>query len=340
MIAPATESAAESTLLAALGAAGLIAAGEAAQLTPLTGGVSCEVFRLDLPGRTLCVKRALGQLRVAADWQASVDRSHNEVLWLRVAAAAGLCVPTVIAEVEQQHLFVMSYFDPATHRLWKTELAAGRIDPAFAAAVGTALAQVHRATAGSAEYAAAFANDALFAALRIDPFLHYPAAAHPDLAPRLGALAARTAAARIALVHGDISPKNILAGPDGPVFLDAECACYGDPAFDLAFCLTHLLLKSVWKPQWHAEYSTSFSAMRAAYLAGVNWESRATIDARTAELVTALLLARVDGKSPADYLVTETDMAFVRAAARHFLHQPTLDLDRIADGWATRLEHR
>lgn len=334
------ESTTETALLAALRAAGLIVPGEAVQLTPLTGGVSCEVFRLDLPGRTLCVKRALGQLRVAAEWRAPVDRSHNEVLWLGVAAAAGLHVPTVIAEIEQQHLFVMRFFDPATHLLWKTELAAGQINPAFAAAVGTALAQVHRATAGSSEHAAAFANDALFAALRIDPFLHHPMAAHPDLAPRLAALAARTAAARIALMHGDISPKNILTGPDGPVFLDAECACYGDPAFDLAFCLTHLLLKSVWKPQWRDAYAASFAAMRAAYLAGVDWEGRAAIDARTADLIAALLLARVDGKSPADYLVTAADKAFVRDTARDFLLTPALDVDGVAERWATRMEHR
>ena len=51
-------------------------------------------------------------------------------------------------------------------------------------------------------------------------------------------------------MHGDVSPKNILVGWKGPVFLDAETTCYGDPAFDLAFCLTHLLLKCVWHPEW------------------------------------------------------------------------------------------
>ncbi len=59
-------------------------------------------------------------------------------------------------------------------------------------------------------------------------------------------LSAGTLAAKIALVHGDVSPKKVPAGPRGPVFLDAECAWYGDPAFDLAFCLNHLLLKCLW----------------------------------------------------------------------------------------------
>ncbi|MFZ3242836.1 MAG: phosphotransferase, partial [Pseudolabrys sp.] len=53
--------------------------------------------------------------------------------------------------------------------------------------------------------------------------------------PRLKALASATLATKRALVHGDVSPKNILVGPDGPVFIDSECAWYGEPAFDLAF---------------------------------------------------------------------------------------------------------
>ena len=92
--------------------------------------------------------------------------------------------------------------------------------------------------------------------------------AHPDLAA-----AARPAGARPpprtkrALVHGDVSPKNILVGPRGPVFLDAECAWYGDPAFDLAFCLNHLLLKCLWTPRRGAGFLACFDALAAAYLA-------------------------------------------------------------------------
>ncbi len=73
-------------------------------------------------------------------------------------------------------------------------------------------------------------------------------------------------------MQGDISPKNILVGKDGPVFLDAETACYGDPVFDLSFCINHLLLKCVWHPEHRAKYLESFLALKDAYLAGVTWE--------------------------------------------------------------------
>ena len=100
-------------------------------------------------------------------------------------------------------------------------------------------------------------------------------------------------------MHGDVSPKNILVGPRGPVFLDAECAWYGDPAFDLAFCLNHLLLKCSVVPQAKAGFLRCFDALSDAYLDGDRFEG---VEARAASLLPALLLARVDGKSPVEYL--------------------------------------
>jgi len=54
-----------------------------------------------------------------------------------------------------------------------------------------------------------------------------------------------------------VSPKNILCGPDGPMFLDGETTSCGGPAFDFAFCLNHRLLKCVWHPHWTQDYLKS-----------------------------------------------------------------------------------
>jgi 5-methylthioribose kinase len=308
---------------------------------PLTGGVSCEVFRVDLATGPVAVKRALAQLRVAADWRAPLERSHSEVNWLQaVAAIPGIIAPEVLAESRAENLFVMSWFDPADHPVWKSELADGRVDPSFAAEVGGALGCVHAAAARNPGLEAGFRTEALFEALRLQPYLLETARRHPDLADALQDLSRRTLARRISLVHGDVSPKNILVGPRGPVFLDAECAWWGDPAFDLAFCLNHLLLKSVWRPQHAAAYARAFQELRQAYLTAVDWEPWPGLEARAAHLLGALLLARVDGKSPVEYLSKEADRDFVRAAGRAYVANPPPSVAALAADWAKRIANR
>jgi 5-methylthioribose kinase len=302
--------------------AGLAGPGETPLITPLSGGVSSDVFRVDLASGPVCVKRALARLRVSADWRAPVERSANEAAWLRAAAdLGGPVVPRVLAEDPARHLFAMTWFDPGSHPVWKAELAAGRIDPAFAGDVGRRLANVHARTADTESLARRFDTGALFADLRIDPYLRHAAVRHRDLAERIEAIALRTLATRRALVHGDVSPKNILVGPEGPVLLDAECAWYGDPAFDIAFCANHLLLKRVWKPQFAGGLRAAFEALVEAYLGGAVWEPVPDLDRRAAALLATLLLARVDGKSPVEYLTAEADKALVRGAAREMLRR-------------------
>jgi 5-methylthioribose kinase len=267
-----------------------------------------------------------------------VERSSNEVAWLRLAGRiVPGAVPAVFGEDKARHMFTMEYYPPEEFPVWKTRLAGGTIEPDFAADAGRTLARIHAATAGRADIAAAFANDTLFLALRLDPFFLHVARKHPDIAKEIRALADGIATARIALMQGDISPKNILRGPRGPVFLDAETACYGDPAFDLAFCLTQLLLKCVWHPQWTQLYLQCFSAMATAYCAGVVWEAPSALDERTARLLPALLLARIDGKSPVEYLTEDEKKNFVRGWAVPMLKEHPGSLDAIPGRWASAL---
>jgi Ser/Thr protein kinase RdoA (MazF antagonist) len=199
--------------------------------------------------------------------------------------------------------------------------------------LGRSLVQIHAATAGDAGLAQQFATDDLFMALRIDPFLLHVARAHADVAPALQALALDLQSRKTALVHGDVSPKNILIGPKGPVILDAECAVYGDPAFDLAFCLSHLLIKSVFIRGKGALLIGCVRSLTGAYLTGIVWEDPLDLSARTAKLVAALLLARLDGKSTAPYLKDEADKALIRQQAKAFLKDPALDLAQLINRW-------
>lgn len=313
-------------MIEALRELGLLAKGEAATTFPLSGGVSSDVFGVRAAdGRAFVAKRAIPRLRVAADWRAPVERDVGEVTWLRtVHALDARLAPDVIAWSPERHLFVMPWL--GDFPVWKAEMAAGRVDPAFAGRVGKALARVHAATAGRADVAARFPDDRCFEALRIDPFLRFAAAKHPDVAARLEALAADLKRRRDVLIWGDASPKNILVGPEGPVFLDAETATIGDGAFDLAFCLTHLLLKTIWLAPHASALMASFTALREAY------EPRNDVSVRAAALVGALLLARVDGKSPAGYLDPAQE-GLVRARAKTILANPALCLEALAEVW-------
>jgi fructosamine-3-kinase len=326
---------------------GLAAPGEALRGSALTGGVSSDIWRIDTQRGAVCAKRALPKLRVAADWHAPIERNRYEARWMQVARQA---VPGVL---------VMDYLPAERHALWKEQLRLGLADSATARAVGDTLGRIHAHSARRAtELRAQFDTDRIFFDIRLEPYLLATAQRHADLAPALQALVAQTQSHPQALVHGDVSPKNILVrrvdGPrthdaghaeaaaghsaaDTPVLLDAECAWWGDPAFDLAFCLNHLLLKGLWTPSARAGYHACFSALAAAYLSRVGWEDADALERRAAALLPGLLLARVDGKSPVEYLTRPEQHEAVRRVARPLLLTPAPRLAEVAAAWQDEL---
>ena len=313
---------------------GLLKADESARFTPLTGGVSSDIHLVEARGRRFCVKRALPRLKVAALWEAPVERNAAEAAWMRVVARwLPRAVPHILGEDAAAGLFAMDYLAPEDFSLWKTELLAGSVDLEFASAVGRDLAVIHARSAADPGVRDKFANDDTFEAIRIEPYLRATGRAHAALAPRFETLARTTLATKRALVHGDVSPKNILMGPLGPVFLDAECAWFGDPAFDLAFCLNHLLLKGARNGADRTRYGVAFSALMRAYLATVDWENADGLEARAAALLPALFLARVDGKSPVEYLTLESEREAVRRFAVPLIADPPRRLADVAYAW-------
>jgi hypothetical protein len=292
---------------------------EQATWTPLSGGVSSDIWRVDLPGRTLCVKRALAKLRVGSDWYAPVNRNRYEWEWLRLAAQiVPRSVPQPLAHDPELGLFAMSFLPGDRYPLWKRQLLDGNVDVDTAAQVGGLLATLHNATAGRPDLAAAFDCVDNFRALRLGPYLLATGAHHPDLQAALGALVERTAEARIAL--------------------DAECAWFGDPAFDIAFCLNHLLLKSVLMPQHAAALLHAFDVMALSYFETARFEQRAQLEARAASLLPALTLARIDGKSPVEYLVGRAALQdLVRDLTRPLILQPAGAVAAISRRWRSAM---
>jgi aminoglycoside phosphotransferase (APT) family kinase protein len=327
-----------SDILAALCRMGLLAADATVSGERLTGGVSSDIWRIDLPAGPICIKRALAKLRVAADWQAPVERNRYEARWMqRADAAVPGAAPALLGIDDEAGALAMQFLPPERYALWKAQLRDGDADPDFAAQVAAALVRIHAASAAEPALATQFPTDEIFYDIRLEPYLVATARAHPDRADALHALVAATQANKRALVHGDVSPKNILRGPEGPVFLDAECAWWGDPAFDVAFCLNHLLLKCLWTPRATAGFLACFEAFATAYRAGISWEAPAALEGRAAHLLPGLFLARVDGKSPVEYVTSEPDKDRVRRTARALLAQPVESLGDVRQAWAKEL---
>ncbi len=277
-----------------------------ATLTPLAGGVSSEICRVEDGGEIFVVKRALARLKVRDEWTADTSRNVYEQRYLSyVSRLLPQAVPAVRAAPPAGGYFAMEYLGPQ-YRNWKEMLLAGDFHPAHACAAARALGQIHRASHGDAEAAALFDSGSCFYQLRLEPYLLTTGRRHPHLQPLFDAEAARLAATRECLVHGDFSPKNILIGAGRLVILDCEVACYGDPAFDVCFLLNHLFLKSL----FHLR-ADGPEEMIAEFWREYTAASGRDIEVRVPRLLLMLLLARIDGKSPVEYL-DEPRRQFVR----------------------------
>lgn len=301
---------------------------------PLTGGVASDIWRIDTDGKSSCAKRALEQLKVSREWRVPVDRNAYEVAWFEtVASIAPDSVPKILGHDPVSGVFVMEFFPPEQYSVWKSQLHAGVVDRQTVVGLAATLARIHSGTASNVAIANQFDRDDLFYSLRLEPYLHATAESHPDLQEQLGGLASMVASNKRALVHGDISPKNILVGPRGPIIIDAECAWYGDPAFDVAFCLNHLLLKCLWTPSAKFEFINGFDLLVKTYLLAVDWESAKGLEQRAARLLPGLMLGRIDGKSPVEYITDDAEKNKVRRFARRFLLQPVDKLRDISAAW-------
>ncbi len=305
---------------------GLCERRDVTSVRPLAGGVASDIAAVTFKGRTVCAKFALAKLNVAEEWFAPVHRGRAEYAWLKAAAAVDpSCVPALLGWSDTENGFAMEFIAGAGIFLWKETLLQAAPFEGEAVAVANVLGRLHSASTAGYFDRAPFDNAADFDQLRLDPYLRFTAGRHPVLAAPMQAMAEALLQSRIALIHGDVSPKNILLRDGQPIFLDAECATMGDPAFDVAFCLNHLLLKSYHMPAHAARLRSEAAAFWGEYAARVTWEPATRIEARVAALLPMLMLARIDGKSPVEYL-DEATRGRVREAAVPLIATPAPDL--------------
>jgi 5-methylthioribose kinase len=291
---------------------GRVPASAPVHVRELSGGVSNVVLRVEVDGQApFVIKQCRERLRVAMDWRARLDRIWAERAALDVLAAIlpPGTVPQVLFEDRPNYLFAMTCA-PDDSATWKTRLMAGQADGRIAGELGTILGTIHADAPAHHALHETLADTSLFDELRVDPYYRTVARAHPAIAPRINALIASMdlQLSERTLVLGDFSPKNILVHSRGLILLDFECAHRGDAAFDLGFFLSHLLLKTIHVGKHSRDITHRYTQLTLdfwdRYLARIResaWRSDGLME-RAIDHTAACLLARVDGKSPVEYL--------------------------------------
>lgn len=299
------------------------------EIEALSGGVSSEIYRVCEGGRCFVVKRALGKLKVKDDWYADVGRNRFERQYMEFAEQVlPGSVPAVLGGSDADAYFLMEFLGEGFLN-WKTLLLDGKILDSHARMVGTLLGSLHRQSRSDPALAKCFDTGANFRELRLSPYLLTAGERNASLCEALSQEAERLMETRECLVHGDFSPKNIMIHESRAVILDCEVAWYGDGAFDLSFLLNHLCLKSWHKPE-HRErlLCAARQCVQAYEEAVVDLDFARLNQIRSARLLPMLMLARVDGKSPVEYLEPSAAQK-VRRAASQCIASPSPRLDEV-----------
>jgi aminoglycoside phosphotransferase (APT) family kinase protein len=272
---------------------------------PLGGGVSNIVLAVGEGTGAVVVKQALARLRVADDWPAPRDRASAEAEALDLVGAITPGAAPAVLDQDPDRCALVVQRAPICWEDWKSQLLAGTVEKEVAVRLGSLLAQWHGATWHGKGLSDRLRRPERFEALRVDPYYRTVARRRPETAGAVLDYVDQMMSRQLCLVHGDFSPKNVLVGPGRDLWvIDFEVAHFGDPVFDLAFLLCHLMLKSVHRPPWAAAYDACAVEFGRTYASGVPAELTPSWPYVLGH-VGCLMLARVDGKSPAEYLTKD-----------------------------------
>jgi len=328
--------------LAYLRTVGLVSESETPAFQVLKGGVSNRTVLVEpLNSQAFVLKQALPKLRVAVNWFSDPMRIHREALGLRILeeiSPSGTITP-LLFEDAARHIIAMVAV-PRPHRNWKEQLLAeGPVERhvlQFAELLGT----IHRESAQLPSLASTFENRSWFESLRLEPYYEFSSTQVKEAAGFLGRLIEDTRSTRLALVHGDYSPKNILIHSERLVLIDHEVIHFGDPAFDVGFCLTHLLSKALHCRPYREAFLEASQRFVGRYLEMVaDSPFDAGFESRACRHTLGCLLARVAGRSPLEYL-TLAERHWQGKTVLRLMRRPPALLSELIQEFGKELECR
>ncbi|HLJ98206.1 MAG TPA: aminoglycoside phosphotransferase family protein [Gemmataceae bacterium] len=291
-----------------------------ARVEPLGWGVSNLVLRVVTTGLTFVLKQSRPQLRTRDTWISDIERIYREqeVMELLHALLPAPIVPEILVSDRANFVFAMSHA-PQPSQVWKETLLAGQVDLEVAERAGKILGQMHECTARTPSLVERFADHHVFEQLRIEPFYLRIQERRPEVAEAIEPIVNRLRTRKLALCHGDFSPKNILTHAQGFTLVDYETAHFGDPTMDLGFFLSHLMLKAIKFFPVQERYFELTRAFWRGYEQVIGFRSLEQLQREAIEHMAACIMARIDGTSPVDYLPEESKREAVRRLGRRLL---------------------
>ncbi|MCK9524173.1 MAG: phosphotransferase [Proteobacteria bacterium] len=297
----------------------------------MSGGVSGTVAFVTSGDKPMIVKQALAQLKVKETWLCDPNRMHieklsNEIYYKHVPES----VPKVYFYDDENYIFGREAA-PEHCTMWKSDLLDGLLDFKVAELAIDALVTVHNKCAQDAYVSEAFASKDVFYNLRISPYIEFTVEKYPQLAEYAKPIIEELMESAITLIHGDFSPKNILVDNRKIFVLDFEVAHYGHPSFDLAFFSNHFLLKAVKNKAYGQAYLNMLKDMLDIYFEKMNYMDKKSLEQSFISLLALMQLARVDGKSPAEYITSEEDKEMVRSIGFGIIDSKIKTIDEVID---------
>lgn len=308
------------------------------EFRPLKGGVSSDIYMITDGYNRYVVKKALPRLKVRDKWFADTSRNLTEykfILYLKSILPEA--VPNVLYYDADHQFFVMEYLDNSFQN-WKQKLLSGNWLKMDAKKAAQVISAIHSISGNDENLKNDFDTTEAFRSLRIEPYLITTGDRHPDFKNEFYIEAERLLQTREVLIHGDYSPKNIMISPERFVLLDHEVAWYGDPAFDIAFLLNHLYLKMLYQRNRILRLPDLSIVFWNEYLENTETEPDLEFEKRVGKLLLMLMLARVDGKSPVEYL-KDRDKKFIRSFAYENLTCKIYNQLAINQKWKSKLKN-
>ncbi len=277
----------------------VISTSDKAEVEVLTGGVSNVVLAITTANQKLVLKQALAELAVTEKWLADPRRAIVEADAIKLFNQLSPDqVPKLIFLDPERFILVLERV-PVGSTVWKSDLLAGVINPDVGASLGKTLATWHNYGEVTASAKIKFMEDKLFEQLRIDPFYRFVAAKNPQIEVAIRKLINELEGDKTTIVHGDFSPKNIMVSMHDQIYiLDFEVTHVGNPVFDLAFLIAHLLCKF-----FRTEDRLQAKLLSTtANIFTTEYARLRSISPSVAKHTALIALARVEGKSPVNYL--------------------------------------